>query len=318
MTRDYTVIAVNGSPHVGAGNTAQMIAMLRETLASEGFSLEEIFLSEHYIEPCTGCTLCLEKGACWIRDDYRNVAARVLAADAVIPASPVYVFNVTAQMKTFLDRSVGYAHRPREGWKPGLALSVSAGMGETAVAEYLSRVLKIFGAFPLGSFTAIAIRLGEFFGVEAVAARAADLSRDLARAVREGRRYPATDQDLHFWLFMGHLIKQQQDFMQADHEHWQKLGLYNSFEAYVGQSRAPVQGSPKMRQAWMKSLTERQRERRCAEPPPAPELSPAAAHSVRELLQSMPSALKRDAAQVEGHLPVRSQRRRTIHRPYHH
>jgi len=77
-----------------------------------------------------------------------------------------------------------------------------------------------------------------FLGREAVEARAADLARDLARAVKEGRRYPPTDQDLRYWQFMSNLIKENRDFMAADYEHWQELGLFKSFEAYVGQTRS--------------------------------------------------------------------------------
>ena len=125
MTENYHVVAVNGSPHEGFGNTSQMLTMLGENLSREGLELEEIFLSQYQIGFCTGCATCLESGSCWVRDDYNTVVRTVLEADAVILASPVYIFNVTAQMKTFLDRSLGYGHRPRGDWKPGLALSVS-------------------------------------------------------------------------------------------------------------------------------------------------------------------------------------------------
>ena len=243
MTEHYRVVAVNGSPHEGFGNTSQMVAMLGENLAREGFELEEIFLSQYQIGFCTGCATCLESGSCWVRDDYNSVVRAVLEADAVILASPVYIFNVTAQMKTFLDRSLGYGHRPRGDWKPGLALSVSAGHGETWAADYLGQVLRLFGAYPVGKFTAIAVGPGEFLGREAVEARAADLARDLARAVKEGRRYPATDQDLRYWHFMSNLIKENRDLMAADYEHWQELGLFKSFEAYVDQTRSkPAMG----------------------------------------------------------------------------
>jgi multimeric flavodoxin WrbA len=292
----YQVAVVNGSPHVGFGNTSQMVAMLKANLEPEGFALEEIFLSQHDIKYCTGCALCLEKGACWIRDDYKGLVKRLLDADAVILASPVYGFNVTAQMKTFMDRSLGYGHRPRGTWKPGLAVSVSAGYGETWVADYLSRVLKVFGAFPVGQFTAIAAGPGEFLGQDAVAARAQDLARDLVRAVREGRRYPATDQDLHFWQFMGLLVEKRGEFMRADLEHWQKLGLFDSFETYVGQTFSSTKRSPEMRQAWLKSLMEEQRAK--GEPAPQPEVvpSPQSARTTRELLQMMPGVLNPEAA----------------------
>jgi multimeric flavodoxin WrbA/putative sterol carrier protein len=291
MTEPYRVVAINGSPHEGFGNTTQMLAMLRQNLSPEGLELEEIFLSRHEIGFCTGCATCLETDSCWVRDDYRAVVEKVLEADAVILASPVYFFNVTAQMKTFLDRSLGYGHRPRRDWKPGLAVSVSAGYGETWVADYLGQVLRAFGAFPVGKLTAIAVGPGEFLGREAVAARAADLAKELARAVKERRRYPPTDQDLGFWHFMSHLIQEHRDFMVADYEHWQELGLFKSFEAYVGQTRSPQPhlGAPR-------SATGGAPQPAAAPAAPPPESPAASPRTARELLERMPRALNPAAA----------------------
>ena len=56
-----TIVAVNGSPHAGIGNTALMIEMLRPTLGQEGFDLEIIHLTGKDIQYCTGCGFCLEK-----------------------------------------------------------------------------------------------------------------------------------------------------------------------------------------------------------------------------------------------------------------
>ena len=293
MTENYRVVAVNGSPHEGFGNTSQMVAMLGENLAREGVELEEIFLSQYQIGFCTGCATCLESGSCWVRDDYNSVVRNVLEADAVILASPVYIFNVTAQMKTFLDRSLGYGHRPRGDWKPGLALSVSAGHGETWAADYLGQVLRLFGAFPVGKFTAIAVSPGEFLGKEAVEARAADLARDLARAVKEGRRYPVTDQDLRYWHFMSNLIKEHRDFMVADYEHWQELGLFKSFEAYVGQTRSkPAMGE-------IPAAARGQGQPEAPETPAKPRTAskPGEPGTTRELLEMMPGALNPAEAQ---------------------
>ena len=302
MSGNYRVVAVNGSPHEGFGNTSQMLAMLKEHLAQEDFDLEEIFLSKQHIEYCAGCGMCLEKGACWIRDDHKGVVQKLLEADAVILASPVYFRQVTAQMKTFLDRSLGYGHRPRGTWKPGLAVSVSAGWGETEVAHYLARLLGVYGAFPVGELTAIGVGPGGFWGKEAVAARAADLASDLARAVKEKRRYPPTDQYLDFWHFMGNLIKEHRDFMKADYEHWQKLGILDSFEAYIGQSRPQAaRRDPEMRKAWLKGLMERQKGRaapvaKAAEAPQAAAADPGKPETVRTMMEAMPGALNRDAA----------------------
>jgi len=261
MSRNRRVVALNGSPHEGFGNTSQMLAMLGGVLTQEGFDLEEICLSRHQIEYCVGCALCLEQGACWIRDDHKGLMKKLLEADAIILASPVYFRNVTGQMKTFLDRSLCYGHRPQGTWKPGLAVCVSAGWGETPVAQYLSQMLRVFGAFAVGQLTSIAVGPGGFLGQEEVAARAADLARDLSRAVREGRRFPASDLDLDYWNFMGGLVRENREFMKADFEHWQKLGVLENFETYVGQSRTQPASVPGIREAWLKGLMERQKNR---------------------------------------------------------
>ena len=296
MSRNHWVVALNGSPHEGFGNTSQMLAMLGGGLAQEGFDLEEICLSRHHIEYCVGCALCLEHGACWIRDDHKGLMKKLLEADAVILASPVYFRNVTGQMKTFLDRSLCYGHRPRGTWKPGLAVCVSAGWGETPVAQYLSQMLRVFGAFALGQLTSIAVGPGGFLGKEALAARAADLARDLSRAVREGRRFPASDLDLDYWNFMGGLVRENREIMKADYEHWQKLGILENFEVYLGQRRNPPFSDPEMRKAWLQELVARQKSRGATRPQAVPSeaLQP---QTLRELLEMMPQSLNPSAAQ---------------------
>ena len=294
MNANRTVAAVNGSPHAGVGNTAMLIGMLQESLAAEGIAVETIDLCDREIEFCIGCGNCMEKGKCWILDDHAGIVERLLAADGVILASPVYFSHVTAQMKAFIDRSLSLGHKPRGTWKPGIAVSVSAGLGETLVAEYLASMLRPYGAFAVGRLTALATSPGGFIGKEAVEAHAADLARDLARAIREKRRYPATESDLRYYQFMGALVRENRDsMMKDDHRHWEALGLYEGFENYIQQKKETVTYDPEIRRVWLKETIARHkagREGRKAATRNAtatPSRPPAAA-SCRELLQSMP------------------------------
>ena len=292
MTENPTVVAVNGSPHAGAGNTSMMIEMLRDPLAQEGFKLDVINLSECEIDYCYGCAFCLEKGKCWIDDHHRSIAKRLLKADGIVMASPVYILSVTAQMKTFLDRSLGYGHKPRSTWKPGLAVCVSAGLGETAVGDYLADILRIYGAFAVGTLTAISVGPGEFMGVETVNARAQNLARDLARAIKEKRRYPATDRDLRFYHFMGNLVKNHKDTaMKHDYKHWQTHDLFDGFENYIQQTTHKPTYNPQARDAWIKELiaqhNKRKKTKKISEQPPAADRGGQAANC-EELLQMMP------------------------------
>ena len=306
MSPTPTVVALNGSPHAGLGNTAQMIEMLRPGLEAEGLTLEVISLAGQDIVYCQGCAWCLEKGACWINDDHRAIMERLLAADAVVLASPVYFFHVTAQMKTFLDRCLAWGHKPRGTWKPGLAVSVAASVGEVETAEYLSGVMKAMGAFSVGRLTALATGPGGFLGKEALQQRAADLAADLARAVKEKRRYPATGQDLVFYLFMKDLIESHKDnVMTHDYKHWQDSGLLRGFEAYVGQRQENPPYNHDMRQAWIKSMIAARKagqdpamaSRPVGQPAgqPAPS-GPLAAQTCRQLLGMMPLGFNPQAA----------------------
>lgn len=292
MNANRTVVAVNGSPHASVGNTAMLIGMLQESLAAEGIAVETIHLCDREIEYCIGCGHCMEKGKCWILDDHAEIVERLLAADGVILASPVYFSHVTAQMKTFIDRSLALGHKPRGTWKPGIAVSVSAGLGETQVAEYLASMLRPYGAFAVGRLTALATSPGEFIGKEAVEARAADLARDLARAIREKRRYPATELDLRYYQFMGALVRENRDsMMKDDHRHWEALGLHEGFETYIQQKKEMVRYDPEIRRAWLKETIARHKAGKegkkaaTRDATATPSRPPAAC---RELLKSMP------------------------------
>ena len=267
-----------------------MIEMLRAPLAAEGFNLEIVNLCEKQIDYCYGCAFCLEKGKCWIEDDHRSIVNQLLAAGGIILGSPVYFSHVTAQMKTFLDRSLAYGHKPRPSWKPGLAVCVSAGLGETQTAEYLAGLLRVYGAFAVGKLSALATGPGEFIGRDAVEARAQDLARDLARAIKEKRRRPANDMDLRFYQFMGSLVEQYKDtIMKHDYRHWQENGYLDGFESYIQQTTAKISYDPKARDAWIKELMATHKKRKnMSGPTPAVQQGPQAAQSCAELLLMMP------------------------------
>jgi putative sterol carrier protein len=227
---------------------------------------------------------------------------KLLAADGIILASPVYFHHVTAQLKSFIDRSLGYGHKPRTTWKPGLAVSVSAGMGETETGHYLAKLLHTYGAFAVGTLTAIATGPGGFLGKAAVEARARDLAMDLARAIKEKRQYPPTDENLSYYLFMRDLITREKDLMQGDYRYWRETGLSNGFEAYVQQEFSRVDYDPETRTEWLREMVKEEKTKvkvegnRPEEIIPDAASSPASVKSCLELLQSMPSGFRSEAA----------------------
>lgn len=254
MDVQYKVVAINGSPHRAAGNTSIMIGMISAGLSREGIEVEEIFIADQKIEYCIGCGVCLEKKKCWRQDDHEAITDKLLAADGIILGSPVYFMHVTAQMKTFIDRSLSFGHKPRSTWKPGLAVCVSAGLGDSDTARYLEGILRPFGAFSVGSLTAIATSPGGFLGKDLLEARAADLAVTFAKAIKEKKRYPATGDDLRFYLFMKDLVTREKDFMVGDYKHWQESGILDGFEAYMKQHFEAPYYDTEVRKTWISNV----------------------------------------------------------------
>jgi multimeric flavodoxin WrbA len=305
MSEQIKVVAINGSPHGTAGNTGQMLEMIATHLSEEGLDLEEISLAEKSIEYCAGCALCLEKSGCWRNDDQREIIGKLLDADGIILAAPVYFGHVPAQMKAFIDRSLGYGHKPRSSWKPGLAVSVSAGKGETETGRYLSNLLRVYGAFSVGTLTAIAILPGHFLGKAAIEARARDLALDLARAIREKREYPVTDEHLSYYLFMRDLVTREKGLMEDDYRHWLETGLIDGFEAYVKQEFTLTDlDTPEMRREWRGEVIREEQAKKKSESlgieqeaktsGTAPDVPSTG--SCHELLRNMPAAFRREEA----------------------
>lgn len=57
------------------------------------------------IAPCDGCLSCERTRECHIKDDMQDIYTKLLEADGIIFATPVYFWTVSAQAKTLIDRT---------------------------------------------------------------------------------------------------------------------------------------------------------------------------------------------------------------------
>lgn len=80
-----------------------------EELAQVGHTWELIWLYDKDIRPCLACRVCqdvLDGFGCIQQDDMADIAGRILAADCIVLATPIYSWFCTAPMKAMLDRLV--------------------------------------------------------------------------------------------------------------------------------------------------------------------------------------------------------------------
>ena len=70
-----------------------------------GNEVEMISLAGKKIEFCKGCLACQKLGKCVISDDTNEIVNKMLEADVLVFASPVYYYSISGQLKTMLDRA---------------------------------------------------------------------------------------------------------------------------------------------------------------------------------------------------------------------
>ncbi|MGM9680713.1 MAG: flavodoxin family protein [Eubacteriales bacterium] len=124
------VLILSGSPRKG-GNSDLLCDEFGKGAQESGNSVEKIRVSEMKIAPCLACYAC-KRGACIQKDDMARVLQKMIEADVLVLASPVYFYSVSAQLKALIDRTVA---RWTEVKNKEFYYIVTAADGERASAE---------------------------------------------------------------------------------------------------------------------------------------------------------------------------------------
>jgi multimeric flavodoxin WrbA len=100
------IVGIVGSPRVG-GNTERLVAEALKATEEDGAETELLRLANKEIKPCDACLSCKQTGECRIKDDFKPIFDKMVAADGIILSSPVYFGSATPQIKSLIDRA-GY------------------------------------------------------------------------------------------------------------------------------------------------------------------------------------------------------------------
>lgn len=86
------------------GNTAYLVKEALYAIESDEVQTDLIFLGDYNIRGCTGCEGCKDTYKCVIMDDMQKIYPLILNSDAIILGSPTYFYNITSEMKAFIER----------------------------------------------------------------------------------------------------------------------------------------------------------------------------------------------------------------------
>lgn len=99
------VLILSGSPRKG-GNSDLLCDEFARGALEAGHQVEKIRVAEQNIGCCRACYACKNTGKCIINDDMAQVLQKMIDADVLVLASPVYFYSIDAQLKALIDRTV--------------------------------------------------------------------------------------------------------------------------------------------------------------------------------------------------------------------
>ena len=97
------VLGIMGSPRK-KGNTDLLLDEALRGARSEGAEVEKLTVIDLKIAPCGEFYGCLRDGKCIIDDDMQLVYPKLLEAEGIVLASPIFFYGLTSQVKALIDR----------------------------------------------------------------------------------------------------------------------------------------------------------------------------------------------------------------------
>lgn len=97
------IVVLQGSPNKN-GSTNLLVGEFIPGAQEAGHQVLAIDAAYSGVHPCTGCVACGYEGPCAQKDGMEQIRGQILAADMIVFATPLYYYNMSAQLKTVIDR----------------------------------------------------------------------------------------------------------------------------------------------------------------------------------------------------------------------
>lgn len=126
------ILGVVGSPRK-KGNTSILMQEALKPFKMNNIETKLVFLDDYNISDCRGCEGCKKTYKCVIDDDMQKLYPDILDSDAIILASPTYFYNISADMKAFIDRCYCFEVFDQEDRSVWMGLNEALGVKYAAV-----------------------------------------------------------------------------------------------------------------------------------------------------------------------------------------
>lgn len=217
------IVSLLASPSGEKGNTGQLLAEVHKGAQTLGAVCETICLRGNSVKPCLGCNQCHKKGYCNQKDDFESIKQKLLAADGLVLATPNYIFQVSGQLKVFMDRCASLIHCMALQGKYAVTVITSGGGDEWPIVQYLNQFLMNAGATPVDAVWAAMGTTQDGNLQDRIREQAFQAGKNLVEAWQNKRRLAMVEriQDTHRQR-MRELIKYYQAEWPYEYNYWQE------------------------------------------------------------------------------------------------
>ncbi len=103
MTKKVLILSASFRKH---GNSDTLCDEFMRGAEEAGHNVEKIYVNDKHINYCRGCGVCNTTHKCIQKDDMAEILDKMVKADVIVMATPVYFYSMNGQMKTLIDRTV--------------------------------------------------------------------------------------------------------------------------------------------------------------------------------------------------------------------
>ena len=233
-----TITIIHSSPRHNSSSST-----IARNLASkfDGAEILEIYLQKNNLPYCKGCLLCVTKGMeyCPHKNIILTEKEKILKADLLIVATPVYILHMTGQLKTFIDHfsSMFLMHRPEISMfkKQLVVVATAAGPVYKHTIEEVSECFTYFGIPKIYSIGTV-IQAKSFEALsedkkEKIDSKCNKIARNVNSLYKKGRFHTPFKSKFNFMIFRK---VQSKVALETDRAYWNANGWFKKNRPWKG------------------------------------------------------------------------------------
>lgn len=218
------------------GNTDQLTGLIKEHLLKEAaqqktlLEIETVYLGQQDLQFCRGCRICYDRGEekCPVKDDLLSIKTKMLSADGILMASPVYVDDVSGITKNFIDRLCHVCHRPQFAGKAAYLVATTGSSRTGKTLDTMKMALRTWGFHIVGQ---AGFKMGALMRREETRSRFETQAASAAHSLFQALYQKSYKQPAFYSLMM---FKIQQMSWKAkgqagtlDYQYWEQQGWFD-------------------------------------------------------------------------------------------